>query len=654
MAIGVVAGLIVTGAPSVLGAGTWTPSPPPTGGTVGPVLTIRDGQLLSHLFVLGLLGLSDAERVFPQASYNGVRSYEIVLNTSLSVLTQKILIGSSPLNFWAQPNQLPNGADYLPPLQSWRWVITTQTGVNDTANWTMDSTDTILSRAAVWASQTYYVTGYVNATANITAYPGNPTGRTPTGGGFVLNAGGYPNLLPNSTGYQAMADSLNPSLVRISLATGQSFTGWNTTSNQPVFTFKGIDSLLRFANSTGGATLLSLPAGTWGDGNTAPYGTPVNPKSTLSLHGLSGHFLSQGAMYAIIRQFANHTQALGVNVEYWAIGNEIPLNSTEQAIEYGHLIEAAVRAVHVTYPTALVGTDVRLSPTYLATIAQSAPDTGFLGFHHYSTVSLCMTPGGKYCAPSGGSNGTTLTSILGQTSYPYSSKVYTPAGASQAWSNVTGRTIPLVNVETNLNIYGGGPLNIANGTDPRVNNLAGAAWLGALLVDSSNQNVSSIAYFTLTSTANITKTVSAPYGGFGFGLTNLTRSGTVTQFAPYYVMKLWDDYMHPGAEGINVTNSAPGAIDVFAVQTGAGVSVAVVNRGAAPVSVHLSIGSQGTLRQVFIVDQNSYQEVYNGTLNLTTIVRSGISVLNAPPNGNFEIAGYGFAMGEFVSFGTPH
>ena len=338
---------------------------------------------------------------------------------------------------------------------------------------------------------------------------------------------------------------------------------------------------------------------------------------------------------------------------YWAIGNEIPINTTEEAVQYAHLIEAAVRAVHVTYPNGLVGTDVRLAPTYLPTIGQNAPDTGFLGFHHYSTVSLCMTPGGQYCAPSGGNNGTSLKSMFSQTSYPNIPRVYSPMAAAQAWYNATGRMIPLVSVETNLNIFGGGPMNAVNGTDPRINNLAGAAWLGALLVDSSAQNVSAIAYFTLTSTSNLSSTVTWPYGGFGFGLTNVTPSGTFTEFATYYVMKLWDDYMHPGTEGINVTNSAPGALDVFAVQTAAGISVAIVNRAAVPVTVHVGMGTHAMLRQVYVVDQRSYGEVYNATLDVTTLARSGVSVLNAPANGVFQIQGYGFALAQFVNFGLP-
>jgi zona occludens toxin (predicted ATPase) len=112
--------------------------------------------------------------------------------------------------------------------------------------------------------------------------------------------------------------------------------------------------------------------------------------------------------------------------------------------------------------------------------------------------------------------------------------------------------------------------------------------------------------------------------------------------------------MTAGTPALGVSNSAPADVDVFAVQSGAGVNVAVVNRAAVPVTVHLSLASQAALRQIFLVDDHSYSEVYNTSSNSTSLVRAGISVISSMANGSFTITGYGFALAQFVAMGAPH
>jgi hypothetical protein len=133
----------------------------------------------------------------------------------------------------------------------------------------------------------------------------------------------------------------------------------------------------------------------------------------------------------------------------------------------------------------------------------------------------------------------------------------------------------------------------------------------------------------------------------------VTNAGAVTYFAPYYVMKLWDDFMEPGAPGLAVTNSTLSNIDIFAVRTPTGINVAIVNRAAVPVTLHLNCAVQAALSQVYVVDQRGYSEQYNASSQSTYLARDGVTLLNSPANNEFQILGYGFALAQFVDLGAP-
>ena len=237
--------------------------------------------------------------------------------------------------------------------------------------------------------------------------------------------------------------------------------------------------------------------------------------------------------------------------------------------------------------------------------------------------------------------------MFAQTSYGRSARVYGPVAAQSEWHNVTGNWVPVLNVETNFNSYGGGPLTAKNGTDPRMNDLVGAAWLGSLLVDSSEQNVSALAYFALTSSANLTNTVTNAYGGFGFGMTNVTTGGAIRDFAPYFVMKLWDTYIPHGAEGLSYTSSDTASVEVYAVMVGGTIHVAIVDRVGLPIRIHVTVPGFSPAQHATVIDPTSYVEQYNALTSTTSIVRAGWTSVGLS-NGAFGMAGYGFAILTFT------
>ena len=642
-------GLLVLSSFAVLASGAPAAAPSAPLG-LHKILTLSDQSTIHTLVGLTRILLSDVVTALPGMA--SAPSYTIGIHATVAVRSIKVHLQTQPTNFWSHPGQMPYGADNLPPISQWTWWVHTSTGKNDTANWSVDPTGVFLLRTISWVNQGYTVFALSHPRVAVSVNTSAHDGTNVTGGGFVLNMAGATYSVPLVSGYPAMAASLRPSLIRFSLTTTGTFYGWNNATKQPVLSFVGIDRDLNLTHAAGGQVMLSLPVGNWGDGNVAPNGTPYDSRVLVTFHAMKGYFLAQSVIYALVRQIANHTYANNETIDYWSIGNEVPLNSSAEAIAYSKEINTAITAIHVLYPTARVGTDDMSSTTYLSVFAKHTPNVGFLSFHYYQSWGMCVNSTGSYCAPKGQPNGTPLPTIFAHPAYYHSAGVYSPAAAQSLWHNLTGRWIPIMNTETNIAAYGGtGSSTQTVGTDPRIPDLMGASWLGSLLVDSSRQNVSALTYFTLTSNTNVSKTITWPRGGFGYGLTNVTPSGKLTYFAPYYVMQLWDQYLPQGSGGLLLNSSDSTSVRTYAVSVGGQVNVAVVSRVGVPIAVDLQLSGHYILRNLTVLDSNSYEEQYNATTDTTTVVKSGVSAVANLMTDEVDLNGYGFAIAQFVPSG---
>jgi hypothetical protein len=638
--------------PSGLGSASAHAGAPAVARPLSPLAKIHDGQTINHLLGVVLSFLTDNESV--SSITTKVRQYQVLLNTSIDIPLLSAALSTDPLNFWGNPYQMPNGPDNLPPLGDWVWWVANSNGGNDTSNWSVDPTGTYLTRTVAWSNESFTIYGVSNPTISVSISPTKDAGTTAVGGGFVLAAPGYKNAIPTATGYATMANSLRPSLVRMTLTNSGTLIGWNSSSNQPILSFTGFDQQFQFAEGTGAQVMLVLPAGNWGDSNVLPPNTPLVTSIGIVFHAFSGFMITPGAMYALIRQIANHTYATGETVTDWAVGNEVPLNSTAAGKMFGNILNAGIAAAQVRYPHARVGSDDFLTTTYLPIIAQRSPGVGFLAFHWYQSWGICQNASGDYCAPRGQPNGSYLSKMFSNPAYSHipTSGVYSPQQAQLEWYNLTGVWLPVINSETNLGASGGiYSLTWLQGTDPRIPNLVGAVWLGSTLIDSSVQNVSQITYFQLTSASNVTGTVTYPYGGFGFGMTNVTPSGGITYFAPYYVMKLWDQYIPYGYPGLNLTDSDYNSLRAYAVFVNGQVNVALVNRVNVPVNVQLSVGGHFAVKQVSVIDSRTFGERYNAATNSSSVTQSGVNVTFAPKSSTVTIHGYGVALVQFTPGG---
>ena len=161
--------------------------------------------------------------------------------------------------------------------------------------------------------------------------------------------------------------------------------------------------------------------------------------------------------------------------------------------------------------------------------------------------------------------------------------------------------------------------------------------------------MSDLLYFALSSGYGTPNTTTAPYGGWGFGLTREAANDTNVLFAPYYALEMWSQAIPAGEPDVYTNSSAPAVIESYGARDGTNLSVVLVNRDSVPVMVNASLASGNyTLGSVATLDQRSYSESYVPSENTTTLRGPGIATRHPANATPFEINGYGVAVASFV------
>ena len=571
------------------------------------------------------------------------RAYHIVIAVTTALPSLQANLQTAPEVQWGLPDQFPLGGDNLPPLSSWTWTIL-HDGNPDTNSWTTKTWDDLFERTISWTNQSFKLVGTPPTTVNVTVDPGTTYGAHATGSGVVLNNPGVIGLLPaNESAYISAARALHLKLIRYSTVGADVSLSWNLLTDLPRYNFTSFDRLASFTSAIGAHALLTIPAGTWGDGNILPTGMPLNYSAPVTAPSGTGYLPADGAWVTYVAGIVAQAVLIGAPIKYWSIGNEIPMDNMSVVDSYIHLFNLAAATIHAVLPKALVGMDSMDSPTYLATFAAGAVGVGFLDFHYYPASGICVI-NGKYCPPEGQPHGTTTRGLFSVPSYSLLNAVYPPAIAQAKWHADTGAWIPVLNTETNLNAAGGSPASAAEGTDPRIQSLIGAAWLGSLLVDGSDQRVADTFYFTFTGPNAVPSTDTGPYGGWGFGLARIAANGATTRFAPYSALQLWGSYIPAGATGWKTTSSSP-CVETYAVNTSTGPVVYAVNRCAVPVELatHFASGTY-LLSHALTLDNRSYVEDYDPTTGQEVLSSTGFYYRDPGLTAPVLIDGYGVSV----------
>jgi hypothetical protein len=623
----------------------WTPvttaaptSPAPNQAPAGTVASLTDNQQIS-LTVLGIkYTLSDS--IVTESLGPSIRSYEIVLTTNLPLLGDLVGVSTTPVTQWAGPGQVPGGPDNLPPLSDWDWTIF-RGSTNVTSDWAADLSTGVIERDLSWANATYTVTGTPEVTVPIEVTPGPATGPVaPTAGVFM--SGGIPG---NNPGYSSLAKSLDPGIIRVS-QTYLAPATWDKTKGTVSFNFTQFSKVMSLAEAIGAQVYLSLPAGSWGDGNLLPAGMPLNSSFWVNWwnHG-SGYYPALGAYRTYLTTFANDVVAHGWTINYWNIGNEVPVGFNKSvASTFVTLFNSAAADIHSVLPHALVSSDVFTWPTKEKYFAGVVKGAGFLSFHIYPATGLCANPA-KYCPPDNVGGYLTDSQILANSDY-YASDPWTtsPLWSQDTWYNVTGQWLPTIDSETNLNSAQ------TRGFDPRAPTLFNAAFLISQLVDGAAQNLSSLIVYSYSEGWPPTASPTEAYGGWGNGITAAESNGDNLVFAPYWALDLWDEAIPTGAHGLPLADADSSAVRAFAAGSSSKISVIVANREGVDVTIPIqSSNSNWVATSATTLDQSTYDMVYSTSAHKEELLSSGLGHPSASERSSMTITlnGYGVAVVTF-------
>jgi hypothetical protein len=620
--------------------------------------TLSDNSNLSITVGGVQLRIADSISYLSDSPWN--RSYQIRLTTLAPNKTVALVVSTAEMTDWAFPAQMPGGPDALPPFAEWTWTVATGSGVNDSSNWTVARWTDALQRTTAWVSATYTVVGRCHPSLTFAVgLPSTSSDRT-TGMGVVLNpeVPAQGPLFPASDPtYGTLLKGIGDTLVRFGEVDAGTQAHWSTSLNAPVFNFTALNAAFNLTASEHAGVLYTFSVGSWGDGNLLPAGMPLNKSLLVADSRVSGYFPTGAAYRTYIATLVAHFAQLNDTPAYWAIGNEVPLTNASVVSAFITLFNIAQKVIHSYYPAARVGTDVMMNRTYLPTFAKWSKNVGFLSFHFYPAIGICLK-NGQYCPPAGPGQGSYDSAMW----KPYARMLdqnpfYPPSIAQMMWRNLTGNWIPVLDSESNLNGVGGAAANSSMGTDPRQQTLFGAAWLVSTLIDASNLNVTTLTYYTLSGLppSPPPSTSSGPYGGWGFGMTAEGSNNQHILYAPYWAAHLWGVNLPAGGRGYEVSSPEPTVARAYAATTPYGLAVVLVSLSAMQVKIHVEVTAPGLgATRAATLDQTSYVERYRASTHQEILLKSGLTHLNESGKGanvTLSLRGYGVSVVHFA-YGT--
>jgi hypothetical protein len=630
---------IVSGGAGLAGKGTTQTTATQTSTDLTPATLqlLSDGGSISAT-VGGIVSVL-SDRITPQSGSPQERAYLITLTTAHPDSSMKVELTTTPVAEWAKAGQFPDGPAALPSLSHWQWSVTVS-GRNDTSNWAPNSN--MLERTISWQNSSYVVTGIPVFTVPVSVDAAVNTTVKATGAGFVQQG----QLTTNYDQTLNLAQAVNPSFVRWSQLYDAPAT-WSASKGSATFDLSQFAPIWNFTKALGATPILSVPAGTWGDGNTLPSGMPLNTSLLVNWYGHStGYFPTAAAYGTYLKNLAQDLKNHGWTVTYWNIGNEVPIwISMSYAEAFAVVFNAGAKAIHSIFPTALVGSDVLTAPGRISYFASALVGVGFLGFHFYPAGHLCAG-GTTFCMPNNVNGYLTDSSIISASmGYPHSWQFLSPEPSRSEWFNITGHWLPIVDDETNLNSAQ------AQGSDPRQQTLFDAAWLEASYITASADSVKGVVSYSLLSAPMTPNSPTKPFGGWGFGLAVEPTATTTIEYAPYWATELWGTSIPAGALELKTTTANSYFLPSAAVYNGNKLEVVVVNLADVNATVPITVtGASYAATSVQVLDQHSYDMVYDGLTKSERLLKSGITEKSVSGGSKYSVTidGYGVAVVTFT------
>ncbi len=307
---------------------------------------------------------------------------------------------------------------------------------------------------------------------------------------------------------------------------------WNSSTKTGVFNWSNLDSLVRAMMDAGAEPMISIMLYDMAS-MYLPSGMPVNATTNLPV-------ADQFAVFAA--EYPKHFKAVGLPVKWYEINEEgfeyfgwNAANGLTKLQNYIDVWNAAARAMRAQDPTIKISDDSITMPKVFDYWLTHGDDVDFLSFHKYDSYSL--TPGS-----SGYATDSQLIAMADTRCYQTSSNFYGIDDARQKWAAQRGKTLPVVNHETNLNSHW------STGTDPRIQTMVGAVWTALMLRMSAIKQLTYVLYYSFaTSNTN------------HFGLINSTSN------QPHYSYYIFDWFGNNLIVGDSLVKSTSSSTEVVSL-----------------------------------------------------------------------------------------
>jgi len=288
-------------------------------------------------------------------------------------------------------------------------------------------------------------------------------------------------------------------------------TYWNESTKTGTWNWAYADALTQKIFEIGAEPLFCLG---WARDNIQKYippGMAVNPVTQLP-------YPESYAAYAA--EWVKHFKQLGLPVRFYEIMNE-PFSyfgwNAKNMTRLGYFVEfwnTVARAMRQQNPNILISHDTTTMRRVLDYWIQYGEDIDFLDFHKYGASKI-----GQY-------SDAEMFILAEQRKFETSSDFYGVDDARRKWFNARGKWLPIINSESNFNSAW------ETGTDPKIQQMAGAVWLALVLRMGILKGLDYNVYFEFSSSRSWQE---AHGSGWGFGMINEDDN---QPWFPYYVHKI--------------------------------------------------------------------------------------------------------------------
>jgi hypothetical protein len=304
-------------------------------------------------------------------------------------------------------------------------------------------------------------------------------------------------------------------------------TQFNEETRTGTYDWTSVDDIIGKILGIHAEPLICL--GAFGKGGPMiPLGMMIDPATNLP---------KPESYAAYASEWVKHFRTKGWSVRYYEIFNEPwayfgwePVNFTELN-NYMFLFNAAATSMRRESPDLVISFDfICRKPVMDYWLSHGGADVDSLNFHKYDAWVVGQHADAEMFASA-------ESEYFG--TWPLGQSI---VEARQRWFNARGRNLPLICSESNFNAA------FENGTDPKIQQMAGAVWLAMVLRKEVLDGVSYHTYFEL----------STGYykNSYGFGMINCAGTDSFAPWYPYYVQQMLGNNLAPRDALVETTCSS--------------------------------------------------------------------------------------------------